>query len=425
MLIAMIVAYQFVSPAPPNSLTIATGGQQGAYYSFAQYYRELLAEDGISLEVISTQGSIENQRLLLNGIDAAFVQSGTRSIDDPENLSLLSLGSMYLEPLWVFHHEKLSITRLGDLKGLRIAAGTPGSGTLAVARVLMADNKLDDSNLTMLSLDSKKSVEALLEKRADVAILVGSIQSSAITRLLTSPGIKAMSFTRAEAYTRLHPFLSRTILPQGIIDLQKNLPTQDIHLLAASANLVVNPNTHPALVNLLLQAAEKVHAKGSIFEHPNEFPTPDFNEFPLSPQAHHFYKSGPPFLQRYLPFWAASLIDRMIVMLIPLLALIIPLSRITPPVYRWRVRRRIYRWYARLEDVDPLGDDHEIASLHEKLAELETIDNEVNKIEVPLSYADQLYHLRWHIEMLRQKIQNLIALNTTDLRETIDKSMPQ
>jgi len=375
--------------------------------------------------VISTQGSIENQRLLLNGIDAAFVQSGTRSENEPEGSSLLSLGSMYLEPLWVFHHEKLSITRLGDLKGLRIAAGTPGSGTLAVARVLMADNKLDDSNLTMLLLDSKKSVEALLEKRADVAILVGSIQSSAITRLLTSPGIKAMSFTRAEAYTRLHPFLSRTILPQGIINLQKNLPTQDIHLLAASANLVVNPNTHPALVNLLLQAADKVHAKGSIFERPNEFPTPDFNEFPLSPQARHFYKSGPPFLQRYLPFWAASLIDRMIVMLIPLLALIIPLSRITPPVYRWRVRRRIYRWYARLEDVDPLGDDHEIESLHKKLAELETIDNEVNKIEVPLSYADQLYHLRWHIEMLKQKIQNLIALNTTDLRETISNSMPQ
>ncbi|MFQ5961360.1 MAG: TAXI family TRAP transporter solute-binding subunit, partial [Candidatus Methylomirabilales bacterium] len=294
---------------------------------------------------------------------------------------------------------------LPELAGKKIAVGERGSGTRSVALQVLKDNAVGRSPTTLSSVGGTSAAAALLRGDIDAAFFIASPRSSTVHKLLIASEISLMSFDRAEAYTRIHHYLSRVTLPQGVIDLQKNVPPVDTTLIAATANLVVRKDFHPALVDLLLQAATEVHGAGNLFERPGEFPSPKYLEFPLSNEAARFYRRGPSFLRRYLPFWAATFVDRMIVMLIPFIALLIPLFRILPPTYRWRMRSRIYRWYKNVKAVDVrLRNEHAPEQLKELMAELDRIEDEANKISTPPAYADRLYTLRVHINLVRGKL---------------------
>ena len=398
------IAWQFVNPAPPRTLVIATGQPEGAYYLFAQRYRELLAENDIELEIRTTAGSIENLDLLNDGsVSLAFVQGGTGA--DLDSSSLTSLGSLYYEPLWVFYRGEQTLTRLSDLQGKRISIGAPGSGTHAIASQLLTDNFIDVEANTVQATGSAAAAKALRAGTSDALFLVAAPAAPLVQELLYDRDIRLMSFARATAYTRTRPFLSAVTLPEGVIDLQTNIPARDTVLLAATANLVARGDFHPALVSLLLQVANRVQGAGDLFSRPGTFPNSSNLEFPLNQDARRFYKHGPPFLQRYLPFWTASLIDRLKIMLVPLLTLLLPLIKIMPPTYRWRVRKKIYRWYVELQALDnesvnqPSGE-----ALAALLQQLDRLEAEARKVSVPLSYADELYNLRLHIGLVRDRL---------------------
>jgi TRAP transporter TAXI family solute receptor len=403
-LIGFVIAFQFIKPAPPKTITIATGDPKGAYYAFGQRYREILAKYGITLNVRSTKGSVENLDLLgkpAGGVDVAFIQGG---VGDPASMPELgSLASLYFEPLWVFHRAEMPVNRLTDFRGKRIAVGQEGSGTRALALLLLKENGIDEGNTSLLSWDGQQAEASLRSGKADAAFFVASPRSSFVSNLLAAEGLSLLSMERAEAYTRVHRFLNQVTLPEGVADFRENIPRRDVHLLAASATLVVREDFHPALVDLVLQAASEVHGSGGIFDSSYQFPSPEFVDFPIRKEALRYFKSGPPFLQKYLPFWAASLIDRLKVMLLPFLTLLIPLFKVVPPTYRWRVRSRITHWYKELQAMDLMVMDNKDPEKFEGyLAQLEQIDREVARVTVPPSYASELYTLRVHIAHIRK-----------------------
>jgi TRAP transporter TAXI family solute receptor len=411
-ILGFLIAYQFVQPAPPREITIATGDEKGAYHAFGLRYRDILARNGITLKVKSTAGSAENIRLLDapgSGVDVAFVQGG---VGDPNASPMLtSLASLYFEPLWVFHRTDVKIERLTDLRGKRIAVGPEQSGTRAIAMQLLADNALDDRGATILSVGGEKAVELLRQGEVEAAFFVASARSSLVHGLLERPDVSVMSFENAEAYRRIHRFLSKVTLPQGVINFKANIPRRDVELIAPAATLVARDDFHPALIDLILEAVDEVHGKGDLFEEPSEFPSQKYLDFPIHKEALRHFKSGPPFLQRYLPFWAASLIDRLKVMLLPLITLLIPLFKIVPPTYRWRVRSRITRWYKELQAVDSAAGQGGSAELDECIKEIDRIDRDVRRVIVPTSYAAELYALQLHIAHVRKRIAELSVVS--------------
>ena len=410
-IIGFVIAWQFVNPAPPRTIVIATGHKDGAYFLFAEHYRKILARDGVTLEIRTTAGSVENIQLLedqSSGVDIAFVQGGTGSQATAANIT--ALGSLYFEPLWVFYRGSEPLSRLSDLSGRRIAAGETGSGTRAIARTLLEDNKIDITDENVQSTGMDEAAQGLLKGSIDATFIVASPRAPLVQNLLREEEVHLMSIERAQAYTRRHHFLSAVTLPEGVIDLQSNIPSQDILLLAASANLAAHDSLHPALVSLLLQTARKVHGTGGLFARPGEFPNTSNLDFPPDKDALRYYEKGPPFLQRYLPFWTASFLDRMKVMLVPLVTLLIPLFKIMPPAYRWQVRKKIYRWYRELQALDIDHPDGESAlRIQEHLRQLDAIEDEVRNVTVPLSYADELYDLRLHIKMVRNNLHGAIS----------------
>ncbi len=411
-ILGFIVAYHFVGPAPPRKISIGTGEKSGAYYAFAQRYREILARDGVTLEIRSTAGSVENIKLLgarEGGVDVAFVQGG---IGDPATQpGFRSLASLYFEPLWVFHQRDLKIKRLPDLRGKKIAIGPEASGTKAITTKLLAANGVDAKTATLLPLGGEKAVEALLAKKVDAAFLVISPQSPIIQNLILQRDLRLLSFERGEAYQRANRFLSVLKLPEGVMNFAKNIPRRDVFLLAPAANLVVREDFHPALVDLLLGAAMEVHRAPGLFQDLNEFPSEKYLDFPLHKDAQRFFRFGPSFLKKYLPFWAAVFIERMKVMLLPLITLLIPLIRFFPPGFRWRVRSRIYRWYRNLEEVDLRGRlSTSLDEINSWIQALEKIDGEVMHVSVPLSYAGELYSLRLHIAHVRESLRRAEAV---------------
>ena len=403
-LLGFAVAYQFIKPAPPDELTLAAGARGGAYHAYAERYRELLAREGITVKILDTAGSIENLQLLrTRAADVAFVQGGA-SVDGDADLT--AIGSLYFEPLWLFHRAGLVLDRLPALRGLRVAVGSEGSGTRDLVLQLLADNGIGDENTRLLALDGAAAAAALAAGESDAVFLVAAPTAPVVADLLARPEVTLASLERADAYARRYRFLSTLTLPEGAVDLARNIPPRPVRLLAPTAGLVSGPALHPALVDLLLLAAQRVHGPGGWFETVGQFPSADLSAYPLNAEARRFYDYGPPLLQRYLPFWAASLVDRLKVMLLPLLVLLLPLFKVMPPIYSWRMRARVYRWYRELEEIDSgLADSSEAGAHKEIQARLAALENEVRRVEVPLSFAGQLYHLRQHIDLVRQRLR--------------------
>jgi len=410
-LVGFLIAYQFVKPAPPSHIVLATGGPNGAYHAFGITLNQKLAEQGIELELRNTAGSVENAALLAAGdVDLALMQGGTKlptTLVDGEPLgdALRGLASLYFEPLWVFVRsdeesgaEKL--VRMHQLKDLRVNRGAPGSGTRALVDEIFALNDMDGAGFT--ELNTADASRALLNNELDVMFVVGGAESPEVEALLHAHGVRLMNLERSEAYHLQHRYLSPLLLPAGAIDLAENRPLDDVELLGVTAMLTARDDLHPALVDLVLLMVPAIVGGDGLFQEAGEFPTEKFLSLPIEKEAERFHARGPSFLQRYLPFWAATLIDRLIVMLIPLIAVVLPLIRLFPPVYRWRVRSRIYRWYADLKDIEARLDAGEDGK--ELAAAAQRLEDEVKQVETPLSYADELYHLRGHIELVQARI---------------------
>ncbi len=409
LLVAIIgfwAAYQFVGPPPPSRIVMSSGSEDGAYHMFAQRYQELLARDGISLEVRTSTGSLENiQRLEAqnDGVEIAFVQGGTSEAAGSQDLR--SIASLYYEPLWVFSRGAKRLERLPKVRGKRIAIDQEGSGTRHMALVLLEANRVSGPPTTLLSIGGQEAAEALLRGEIDVAFFVTSADSAVIGRLMRDRDVRLMSFERADAYARKYAEPAAVTIPEGIIDLEENIPPSDITLLAVTANLVVRKDFHPALIGLLLGAAKEIHGAGGLFEQPKEFPSAKHVEFPLSQEAQHYFEHGPPPLRRYLPFWAATFVNRTIVLLIPVLVLLWPLFKILPPVYRWRVQAKVYRWYKDVKAIDArLRETCSLEGLRALQTEVDQLEEAVSKVSTPLRYAGQQYDLRMHLNLVRERL---------------------
>lgn len=401
-------AYQFVSPAPPKKLTISTGNIHGTYYSFAKKYQKELALDGIDLTILESNGSRDNIKRLLDGeVDVALVQGGTAYADE----KLLSLGSLYYEPISIFYKKDLNLHRLNDFSGLKISIDVKGSGTHMLASQLFAINHVNSQNTQFFYLSARESLKKLKTGELDAVFFVSSIYSSVIQELLHNKDFLLFNFERADAYHQVLPFLSKVTLHEGIIDFKKNMPQNPITLLAPTANLVVRDDLHKSLSILLLQAMEKNHGNNDLFSTPGFFPSEKLTAYPVSDVAKRFLEVGPPFLMKYLPFWIATFIDRMFVLMLPFLLLILPLFKILPPVYRWSIRSKVYKWYEQLQKVD---DQIHVESISEAdyrqlNLELERIEEEVSKLHTPLSNADQLYNLLVHIDLIKKTIKSKLT----------------
>lgn len=413
--IAFLIAYRFVRPAPPSHFVISTGNEAGAYHLFGERYRDLLAKEKIRVELQPSSGSIENLKRLSDdesGVDVALIQGGVAAAD--EEYPVMSLAAIYYEPLWIFYRSTGELTLLGQLAGKRIAAGPEGSGTRALALSVLQASEALKPGAAISELGGMRAADALIAGRLDAALFVAAPDAPVVQKLLKTRGVRLMSLAQAEALARRFPYLSTITLPRGMIDLGADIPSSTIHMIAATAHLVAREDFHPALVSVLLQAASKVHGGAGVFRKAGEFPAAREGDFPVSEDAQRYFKSGPPLLQRYLPFWIANLIERLLVLLVPLIAVLIPVMRIMPAFYDWRIKRRIFRWYGELKTVDAAvraaATPEDRAQL---LARLDAIEDGVAATRVPLTYWDYVYALRGHIELVRARLQQAASAPLT------------
>ena len=414
-LLLLVLAYFALDPTPPRKVVLATGPEQGAYAEFGKRYAAYLKQHGIRVELRPTNGAGENLRLLLDpasGVDLALLQGGAgeRARSQAEADALASLGSLFYEPVWLFYREDSAqrllksdtLGSLTQLAGWKVNSGARGSGSHNLVRKMLDANRIDPGTLTLERLEQTPAVMALLAGQLDAVVFASAPESLMVQMLLQTPGIRLFDFAQSEAYSRRFTFMSPVVLPRGVVDLAKDTPSADVHLVAPTASLAGKRDTHPALMQLFVQAAHSVHSEAGWFQRKGEFPNARNTEWPLSKEAERFYRTGPPWLQQYLPFWLANLIDRMWVALVSIIAILIPLSRVVPPLYEFRIRSRIFRWYGQLRAVENAQGDRPPEEL---LRDLESIEVRVGQITVPLSYADELYALRSHINLVRRRLQ--------------------
>ena len=414
------LAYWWLDPNPPQRVTLATGPAQSAYEEFGKSYAKALSAEGIEVVLQASEGSAANLQLLRDGkVDLGFVQGGTSSYTDEDEETLASLGSLFVEPLWLFYRppaaaktkkksalplEEPTLTALTELQGLRVNVGTPGSGVPALMNKLFESNRMDPGSVRLSNLEQTPATVAFLNGELDALVFVSAPESLMVQMLLQTPGVKLMNFAQGEAYSKRFPFLSPTRLPRGVVDLAGNIPPDDVRLVAPTTSLVARNETHPALIQLFAQAGNAIYGAAGWFKSAREFPNRDNIELPISKEAERAIKNDAPLLQRYLPFWVANLVERMWLAMGIILAIMLPLSRVLPPLYAFRVRSRIFRWYGQLRHIEDRVSTKGPGDNKALLEELDQLENRAEKISVPLSYTDELYALRSNIHLVRRKL---------------------
>lgn len=399
----------FFSSAPPHTLTISSGPKGSNFETMAQRYSKILARNGIKLKVVESAGSLDNLKRMSDPksrVDIALVQSGVSASVDTEDLE--SLGGMFYQPLLIFYRSAKPLQRLSELASQRIAIGPEGSGTRYLALALLKANEIEPGGPTVLSsLEGEEARAALSQGQVDAIFLTGDSASPVtIRKMLHTDGVRLFDFPQAEAYARRFSYLSKLTLPAGAFDLGENLPPTDINLLAPTVELIAHSDLHPALCDLLIEAATQVHGRASLLQSAGQFPNPSIHSFPISSEAARYYKSGDrSFIYRYLPFWLASILSRLLIVIVPLLVIIIPSLRYVPLLYRWRIDSRIHRRYGELMELER----HALTSLSEDrraelLKQLEAIEKSVISRKMPGSHAEQVYVLREHIDFVRNKL---------------------
>ena len=407
----VVVGYiLLVEAPPPRKIVMASGGKEGAYFRFASRYAELLKQEGITLEILNTKGSVENLKLLRDedsDVMLALVQSGVAERTEDDRLE--ALCSLYREPLWIFYRGDETVDRLTQLAGKRIAIGPEGSGTRSIALQLLQANEMNESSAEFLSISGSEAAEALKSGDIDAAFFVAGIDAAYIQQLVKYSEVKLAELAQTDAYLRRFRFLSTVTINAGLLDLKNNLPERDIVLMAPTATLVAHDSLHPALIPLLLKMATKIHRSGDLLSNSNEFPSASFVDLPLSEDAERFFKFGPPVLQRILPFWLASLVDRMKLMIIPLLVLLMPLFRLAPPLVRWRTRRKIYLWYSTLREIDQQSiHGMSFTQARDAMDKLASLEQQIGHVGVPLSYMEEYYNLRLHLDLVRSHVEPML-----------------
>jgi TRAP transporter TAXI family solute receptor len=409
----MAAAYKFARPAAPSVVAMATGSKGGAYESFALRYASALAEEGITLKLKPTQGSVENLAHLLDAksdIDIAFVQSGIADRDKLQDGPLTSLGSMFYEPLWLVYRPqsfRVPVSSLAQLAGKRIAVGAAGSGTQKLVADLLAVSGLPNTGSNLVELGGQASEAALLADTVDAAFFVGAVESPAIQALFREPRLKVADLALAETYSRLRPHLSVVSLPAGVIDLGKMIPGAPIRTIAATSSLVVREDLHPSVIFLLLRAAKKIHSPGGALSKANEFPTvATQQDFPVAADAERFAKEGIPFLYRYLPFKVANFASRAVVFVLPLLALLLPLTDWLPKLYGMRIRSRLFSHYREMKRIDgAVRDAQSSAALDTAVHELDALDAAVSQLAIPNGYSNDQFGIRDDLDLVRTRVQ--------------------
>ena len=421
-LVAVLVAavwavVRFVSPLPPRTLAMSTGVVDGAYHHFAQRYREILKANGIVLELRTSSGAIENLARLNDGsVSAAFVQGGTGpQAVDPEGLAestpLRSLATIAYEPVWIFTHTLDLSKGLDALAGRRVAVGVAGSGNEKVATELLqaygvSGSPASAAPATLVTDGGIAVVEMLRRHDIDAAIIVAASAAPAVQRLLGDESMHLASLDHVEGLARRFGYFQSVTLKRGSVDPRRDLPHQDVHLLSTTANLVVREELHPALAYLLLEAARQVHGGPSLIHAADEFPSPKATEFPLAPAAERYFRDGRPFLLNYLPFWMANLVQRLVFLLVPLAAILIPMFRLLPELISQRQKRGLYRRYGELKFLEKdltarTLDDKERQTARQQL---DRIENELVQAKFPLDLSDRVYTLRQHVEFVRAQL---------------------
>jgi TRAP-type uncharacterized transport system substrate-binding protein len=415
---AIWLAVRLIQPAPPSTLTMSAGPKGSTYWNAAQKYKAILARNNITLNVLDSEGSAQNLQRLADkksNVDVAFVQDGLAANNVPSGL--VSLGSVAYVPLVVFYHGPVA-TRLSQFEGQRLAIGAEGSGTRDLALTLLKANGIEPGGATkLLPLSGDDAARALVDGKIDVAFLAGdSAQPAVMGRLMRTPNIRFFDFVQADAFARRFPYLNAITIPMGAFDLGRNLPPAPVHFIAPTAELIARDSLHPALSDLLIEAAKEVHGRATLLQRAGEFPSPRAQDFPISADAARYYKSGKSFLYRVLPFWLASLADRLVVLLVPIIVVLIPGLRLVPSLYAWRVKSRIYRWYGSLISLERAAmADNSPTERRTLVRQLDSIEESVNSLKMPLAYADQFYVLREHIGFVRARL-----MGTRDTRSVQD-----
>lgn len=391
--------------APPRVIRITSGLDGSSYRRFADRYKTIIERFGVKVEVLPSAGAIENLRRLADRsqkVDVGFVQGGVKDTVDVSGL--VSLGSIAEQPLLVYYRMPEPVELLSQLRGKRLAIGVSGTGANALAMKLLGAINMTAAPTALVELSGEKAAEALIAGDIDADFILGDAARELMQKLRATPGIRLMSFRQADAYTRKFQFLSKLTLPEGALDLDRDYPPAPVELVGPTVELVARENLHPALSDLLIAAAREVHGGPGLFRNAGEYPAPLARDFPLSREAVRYYKSGEQFLYKWFPFWLASLLDRLLVVLVPLVVAVLPISRLVPALYRWRIRSRIYRWYGALmrieRDMQLTPSPEERAVL---VARLDEIAAAVRNLRTPASFGDQLYVLRDHVAAVRKR----------------------
>ena len=404
-LVALLGAW-FLQSTIPRRIVLASGLKDGMYHEYAQRYKEILARDGVTVEERLTGGADENEQLLhdpKSGVDVAFMHGGV--VRPVERGNLVMLMALYYEPLWIFYRDPATLTQLDELRYKRVAVGTPGSGVRAFVEPLLAANGITGFNSKLVPLVNLEALRALQKGEIDAALLVGPAQLPAVWQALHDPSLKLMSLERADAYPRIFSHITKLTLPAGAIDLALHIPEREVKLIGTRAMLIARDGLPPAIINLLLEAGRELHSGQGFFEADDEFPSTASVDLPVSTDANRHHRFGPSLLHRYLPFFVATYVERLIILLVPLLVVLVPLFNFLPQILRWRVRSRVYRWYGELTLLE-----REVATrtgtlpIDQWLADLDRIESAAARIKTPASYASEAYTLREHIGLVRRAV---------------------
>ena len=411
-LVVIIAAFLFFYFAPPDTIIITSGDEGSMFQRNSEKYAKILARNGVKMKIIKSEGSLQNLERLGNPsfhVDVGFVQTGVAKGENTDNL--ISLGSISYEPLFIFYRGLKPLDMLSQFEGKRLAVGEDGTGTQVLVLNLLAMNGIKPGGKTQLfEMDDEEAEKELLAGEIDAAFMMSDSASTKTMReLMHKPGIRIFDFSQADAYVRRIHYLNKIVLPKGSLDFGKNIPDRDINLLSPTVELIARSNLHPALSDLLLEAATEVHSRPSMTNKSGEFPAMLEHEYRISTDAKRYYKSGKSFLYKYFPFWLATIINRILVVLVPMLLILIPGLKSIPSLYRWRKRLRILRWYRALLVLEE-GMTAQITPEKRKelLDRLAQIEQSVNKMKMPASFADQFYSLRSHISIVRERLTNSV-----------------
>ena len=404
--IAVWTASHFLQ-APPLHIVLASGLEDGLLHQHAQRYIEILAREGVTVEERITAGPGENLRLLEDphsGVDVGFVQGGIAKF--PEANDVVMIASLYYVPIWVIYRDTETLTRFSDLRNHRVAIGVKGSGARSSSEALFKLNHLSSDNVTIVSLDNSAALIALKAGEIDAAIFVDGAEAQSVQLALHEPNLRLFSFGHAEAYSRLLPYIVKLTLPPGVINLARNIPEKEVELIATKEMLAARDNLHPALIGLLTDAAREIHGGQSMFRKSGEFPETTRVDLRVSSHAEQHSRFGSSLLYEYLPFWVATLVERAIIILLPLAVVVFPVFHFLPQFLRWRWRSRIYRWYGELALLErDVATRSGALPAGKWLSDLDRIERSVSRINTPAGYASEAYTLRQHIDFVRDAVK--------------------